>query len=611
VGLATPAVKPPQETAEERPGPRPIGPYLALAAYFLGALYQTIQLWADPAGRMQSGDHNDVDQASWFMRYSAEAVSHFHIPALVTSGMNAPHTVNLMWNTSLLLPGVIMSPVTLLAGPQVSLNLLLFIGLAGSAASMYFVLRRWGAGVLPAFLGGGLYGFSPAMIGSGIGHYHIVLAIVPPLMIDALLRIVTGRGSAVRSGIWLGVLASAQLFIGEEALIDTCIAGGVLLIVLIACRPRGVLADPRRKLIGLGSAALVALILCAKGLWVQFHGVKLANGGAYNVVYENGHPTHLYTIPYAWVVPSSRVLLHTYASAAIASNYPQPSPEYLAYLGIPLIIVLLAAGIYFWRNFYIRVAFLTFLLLELLSLGGQRIGPYPGKLLPWYWLQDLPVLKSVLPDRLSILADGAAAAVLAFAIDAAVKRWQASGKVQMDTILRNPFIVCYGIAVIALLPLIPTTYNVVPVATVPVGYSTTFSALHLPSNATVLVVPVANGGVTQPLRWYADRGVPAQMVGGDFIDVSIAGHGSRSGRAAETVLTNYLNALYTDTRPQFMPPAPTRAQIMAQMAAWKPAAIMANCPLASELGQFLLKEFGLPQIHNASWLGWRLNSSGM
>jgi hypothetical protein len=607
VGLATPAVKPSQ-TAEERAGHRSLGPYLVLAAYLFGGLYQTFLLWADPAGRMQSGDNNDVDQMTWFMRYSAEAIAHFHLPALTTSAMNAPHTINLMWNTSLLLPGVVMTPVTLLAGPQVSLNILLFAGLAGSAAAMYFVLRRWGASIVPAFLGGGLYGFSPAMIGSGIGHYHLVLAMLPPLMIDALLRIVTGRGSAIRAGIWLGVLAAAQLFIGEEALILACIAGGVLLVVLVACRPKGVLADAKRKVIGLGSAAAAALVLCARALWVQFHGVPLANGGAYNVVLHNGKLTHLYTIPYAWVVPSSRVLLHTYASAKIADNYPQPAPEYLAYLGIPLIIVLLAAGIYFWRVVYIRVAFLTFLVLELLSLGGQPIGPYPGKLLPWYWLGNLPGLKSVLPDRLSILADGAAAAVLAFALDAGIKRWRASGKVRMDTFLRNPFIVCYGIALIALLPLVPTPYGYASVSTPPTGYSGTYTALHLPSDATVLVVPVPNGNLTSPLRWYADTGVPQHIIDGDFIDPSVYGHESRSGRAGQTPLTEYLNALEADTTPQT---TPTQAQIVAQMAAWKPAAIMADCSIGSELRQFLVREFGPPQVHDGEWLGWRLNSSGM
>ena len=63
----------------------------------------------------------------------------------------------------------------------------------------------------------------------------------------------------------------------------------------------------------------------------------MESGGAYNVVSHNNRLTHLYTIPYAWVVPSNRVILHTYASNQIAGNYPQPSPEYLAYLGIPLV----------------------------------------------------------------------------------------------------------------------------------------------------------------------------------------------------------------------------------------------------------------------------------
>ena len=47
----------------------------------------------------------DADLFSWYLRYAATAVSHGHLPALVTSAMNAPVGVNLMWNTSLLLPG--------------------------------------------------------------------------------------------------------------------------------------------------------------------------------------------------------------------------------------------------------------------------------------------------------------------------------------------------------------------------------------------------------------------------------------------------------------------------------------------------------------------------
>ena len=93
--------------------------------------------------------------------------------------MNAPRGINLMWNTSLLLPGVLLAPVTLLAGPQTSLTMLLTLGFAGSAATMYWVLRRWEVGIGPAALGGAVYGFSPAMLASAVGHYHLEFAVLP------------------------------------------------------------------------------------------------------------------------------------------------------------------------------------------------------------------------------------------------------------------------------------------------------------------------------------------------------------------------------------------------------------------------------------------------
>ena len=101
------------------------GQAITIYGYILGALFVTCRLWIHPAGLYQAGDTADVDQATWFVRYTATAVSHFRLPALETMAMNAPHGVNLMWNTSLLLPGVVVSPVTLLFGAQVALTTLL------------------------------------------------------------------------------------------------------------------------------------------------------------------------------------------------------------------------------------------------------------------------------------------------------------------------------------------------------------------------------------------------------------------------------------------------------------------------------------------------------
>src|SRR5215469_5752801 len=129
-------------------------PWPVVCCYLIGAVAVAARLWADPAGREQFAGLGDNELFSWFLRYAATAVAHGRLPELVTTAMNAPQGVNLMWNTSFLLPGVLLTPVTLLWGPQVSLTLALTLGFAGSAASLFWVLRRWGAGLDAAALGG-------------------------------------------------------------------------------------------------------------------------------------------------------------------------------------------------------------------------------------------------------------------------------------------------------------------------------------------------------------------------------------------------------------------------------------------------------------------------
>ena len=261
----------PAATRRERRRRAP-GPWLVVACYLIGALVITGRLWIDPAGRMQAGDRGDVDLFAWFVQYAATAVSHGQLPALFTTAMNAPVGVNLMWNTSFLLPGVLLSPVTLLWGPQVSLTVALTLGFAGSAAALFWVLRRWGASLGAAALGGAVYGFSPALVTAGLGHYHLQFAVLPPLIVDAVARLVTGRGRGVRTGLWLGLLCAAQLFIGEELLVYTAVASLILVVALALSRPREVPRRAREALPGLAVAAVVFLLLDGYALWTQFAG---------------------------------------------------------------------------------------------------------------------------------------------------------------------------------------------------------------------------------------------------------------------------------------------------------------------------------------------------
>lgn len=567
--------------------------WLVLGCYLAAAVALTWRLWADPAGRAQLlGLHisHDVDLFAWFLRYDAAAVAHGRLPALVTTAVNAPEGINLMWNTSLLLPGVVLAPVTLLAGPQASITVLLTLGFAGSAASLFLVLRRWGAGIGAAALGGAVYGFSPALVDAAMGHLHLQFAVLPPLIVDALLRIVTGRGHPVRTGAWLGLLAAAQLFTGEELLAGTAVAGLILVVVLAAGQPRRVPERFRGAAAGLATAAAVMLVICAYGLWVQFHGPLTEHGSPWQTSRFRNRPAD-------FVVPPGGLLFHGHAAAAALSGHPLRMVEYLAYLGWPLLAVLAVATIRFWREPRVRVTAVTFAALEVFSLGARTamVGGfrYPAALLPWDWLQHLPVLDQMLADRFSILADGAAAAVLAFSIDLAgsaaadAPRWRRS--------------LPAAIAVLAVLPLIPLPLHAADVPTAPAGWSAAFARLRLPPGARVLVVP----GPVQAIRWQADTGEPISLIGGNCIAPSPAGR-AEGCAAGKTATGEYLNALWegSGARP------PSRARISADFAYWRPAAVMAVTSSNSRLGRFLAALLGPPAVRAGGVLAWRQHGPG-
>jgi hypothetical protein len=572
-------------------------PWLVLCCYLIGALAVTARLWADPAGREQFAGVGDNELFAWFLRYAATAVAHGHLPALVTTGMNAPQGINLMWNTSFLLPGVLLAPVTLLAGPQVSLTLALTLGFAGSAASLCWVLRRWGASLGAAALGGAVYGFSPALVNAGYAHYHLQFAVLPPLIVDAVARLITGRGHRAGAGAWLGLLCAAQVFIGEEILIYTVAACLIVAAVVAVSRPRTVPSRVRDTVTGLAAAVVVFLLVDGYALWVQFKGPFA----------EHSKLQHSITGNLSWFfTPSASLLFHTSASAATVTN----EPEYLSYLGLPLIGVLVIAAELFWLDMRVRVAALTWAVLELCALGGgsMPVGGFrwPGRLLPWHWLQGLPGLAQVLPWRFSILADGAAAAVLAFSLDrawAAVSRaagrrgwpgwlgWCSRGAVA-------------GVALLAVLPLVPLPYQQASVPLAPPGWQATFIRLRLPSDAPVLVIPYPNLRQAEVLRWQAETGYPGAMIGGYYIAPSATGQAAFpwASRGPQWDVSNYLNALWQGQHPQ----GPSAAEIRAVIGSWRPAAIVAVTSPQSPVARLVTRLFGRPAFDVGGVVSWVL-----
>jgi len=545
-----------------------------------------------------------------------------------------------MWNTFMLLPGVLFAPVTLAFGPQVSLTLLLTAGFAGSATAMFAVLRRWRVSVPGAALGAAVYGFSPALVHSAIGHYDLQFAVLLPLIVDAVLRLATGRSTARRGGLRLGLLVTAQLFISEEILFGAGLAAALLLAVMAASRPRDVPGRVRNLAGGVGIAAGVLAVLAGYPLWVQFFGPLYQHGSPFTTDFFKNNLS-------GFVVPSSYMLFHTAGSAAEALRYQGQLPEYLGYLGWPLIAVLAVGTIRFWRRLPVRACAVACVVLEVFSLGGTLLASgheHAWIKLPWYWLQSLPVLSAALPDRFSILADGAAAALLACCADAAVPALAAFAlsipgrrlprlgrrlprlgrRLRRLASGRRAAAVVMGGAVLAVLPIVPRPLPAVAAISVPPGWSAAFAGLDLPASATVLAVPVPMSTFTEPLRWQADTGQPRALVGGYFMGPAANGHAYTDGSGLSQA-GRYLNILWTESEaglpvaltggvPASAHPgspsyvriaAVSNATMLAQIAAWHVTVVVAVVVRNSVLADYLTSLLGPPAVVAGDVMAWR------
>jgi hypothetical protein len=488
------------------------------------------------------------------------------------------------------------------------------------------------------------------LLHASIGHYNLQLAILPPLIIDALLRLClgerrgrkpaeaggsrdarreavkgewrgTGRKSAgagasgdgrpeagpsrwhaggsggvvpprpvLRTGLWLGLLVSAQLFTSEELLLLTAIAGLLLITVLAAGQPRAAVSRLRPAAAGLGVAAGITLLLCGYALWVQFFGPLTQSGSAFLPDFFKNDVT-------SFVTPSGQLLFHSAGSAAAAARFQGGVAEYLAYLGWPLIAALLAITIAFWRRPAVRATAVALAVLELLSLGGHPLVSgtnHPGIPLPWHWLESVPVVGAALPDRFSIVADGLAAALLAYGLDMA--------RTRVSSIRHGGFVVTAA-AVLVCLPLIPRPLPAATADPLPAGWSAAFSALRLSPDARVLVVPVPTPTLTAAMRWQADTGEPGSLIGGYFTGPAWNGRAYVEGNGVAAT-AQYLDSLWSGG-PRAAAPSP--AQLKTDLDTWQPAAVVAVTSPDSALGRYLVRLFGRPPIHAGRVLAWRLD----
>lgn len=455
--------------------------------------------WTNPSRRAFCGC-GDLAFTTWFFSWTSYAVTHGHTP-LVTDWLNYPYGVNAMWNVSLPLPGLLMTPVTLAFGPVATYNVLSAVGVWTAGWAAYTVIRRWAPWRPAAFAGGLLFQLSPFMMGQQLGHVHMNLVGLVPLMLlclDELL--VRQRGRAWLWGALLGALAAAQLLTAEEVLASAALIGLVGLLVLVLLHPRRLTAQIRYA--GTGALAAVVSFAALGGypLYVEFFGPQALHGA---VQLTDRFSVDLLEA----VVPSRRVWLRNEATNEVAARFTGNLSENGAYLGITLIVALLLVLLVHRRVATVRALSVLLLVTFVLSLGSHLHvnGTVTDFALPFGAFQRLPLLESITPTRLALFTSLFAGALLAIGLDRLHARMDGGGALSRT--------LPAGLALIALAPLAPQLAWDYHDTKVPAYYRSA-AVKQIPEGSVALMVPFPNRADSRPELWQATTGMRFKSPGG-------------------------------------------------------------------------------------------------
>jgi hypothetical protein len=497
-GRPAPAENPPDPGTPGRarlPGRWRVPPQPLFLAVFLGlALWQFASAWSSPTTTTLRGGNGDAAILIWFLRWVPFALEHGH-DLLVAHHLNYPDGVNLMWNASLVAPGLVMAPLTTRFGPVLSFNVLLVLAYGLSAWCAYLAIHRLVPGHLAAAAGGLVYGFSPAMRGQA-NHLHMSLAFLVPLLLLLLHEIlVRQRRPAWLAGAGLGLLAGCQLLTGEELLAMTALIGFALLLVVVLGNLRRLRGRVAYALAAFAVAAVVFAAIAAWPLSVQFTGQQRVWGDIQKTNYGNDL--------LGFVVPGSGLALATDATGRLVTRFAGGNT---AYLGVPLLLVLLVLGVRWWRNAVVRVGLSLLLLTAVLSLGPiLRVGGRETDTrLPMALLERLPVLDSMIAARLAILTALFAGLLLAVFLHA-VWSWGGWRRVAGAAVV-----------LVVLASLWPaSSIKARKVDTPP--FFTGPSVRALPRDGVTLVLPFAYRRIALPMTWQAEADLWFRMPGGYII----------------------------------------------------------------------------------------------
>jgi hypothetical protein len=214
------------------------------------------------------------------------------------------------------------------------------------------------------------------------------------------------------------------------------------------------------------------------------------------------------------VVPTIHQAIGTDATLTWGGN----DSENGSYLGLPLLVVLVALAWRFRAVAVVRWAAVCGLVAWVLSLGERLhvAGTETGVPLPYLLFTKLPVLHNMVAVRYSLYVALLGALVLAVGLD----RLHASGRLRP--------LVAVPVAVLCVVPLVPDwPYSYVD-AEAP-GYFASAAVEAIPQDALALTYPVPRFPASEPMLWQAQARFRYRSVGGYAYTPTPDGRGTFAG----------------------------------------------------------------------------------
>jgi hypothetical protein len=549
--------------------------------YLLVAVLLCVNAWRAPS-TSYIGQGPDPIQQMWGIAWVPYAISHALDP-LYTHFLNQPTGTDILWSTPTALVVTLLWPVTALFGATVTYNLVMTLSLALASFFAFLAIRRWVPGsVIAIAIGGLLYGFSPYMTGQLIGHYNLVLSgVTPPLALMLADEILVRQRLRARTlGLLASLLAVVQFFIAQEILLTEVIVAIILAVVLAISHREAVRAHLGFVGRSLAWAIPPVAVLLAFPTWLQFFGADhvVASGAI--------HGTDIYvTDPTNFVVPTVAQLIAPQAAANISSHFSGNASEWDAYLGVPLIVLLVLATIRFRGVPAIRTAGILALVAAVLSLGphinvqGHALLAVP---LPWWIPAHLPVLDDILPNRLMVYVDLAAAIIVAFTL-------------RLLWLMRRSPLLNVAVAVVVLLPLLPTVPTPTTQLTSPSVFASTVPSPITP-DATVLFEPFPSSDYSHAMGWQVSSHFTFRLIGGYIIGPYAPG---------VEALQERIHSLAA-TAPRIPLSPGQRSDLLSRLLTIRVDDIVVGSDASPGVASVFTQVFGAPPQHDRGFLVWQV-----